>query len=277
MAELTAGQKEINRKLAEAGLPPRFPESSGDETTPKTPAGLKDLGAQLLRDGAKAFAANKKLTAAAIGGPLSPAILDSGKPPTPDKTFYDNLDTTFSAVLGGPAIPPKYGGTELAEAADKLPKQSDFVPLFGDDKPKEFGTSMGSRSGSSLSGSANRLGAKGTLGESRTLGTESGAMRTEARRLRNQGYGKEAGQMALAASMQRLNDPRILTQAQRGRMSAQAKQGDMAAEEAKALQGEQTDYMRKLIKARQKQLDEGVLPPYPMGQATAGATSNFFS
>jgi len=270
MAELTAGQKEINRKLAEAGLPPRFPESSGDETTPKTPAGLKDLGAQLLRDSAKEVADNKKLLTASYGGQLSPAILDSGKPPTPDKTFFDNLDPTFSAVLGGRSAPPKYGGTELAEAADKLPKQSEYIPLF-DDKPKGFGTSMGSRSTSSLSGSV------GKLGERRTLGTPASAMRREARRLRNLGYKDASEKMALEDSMQRLNEPAITTQEQRGRMSAQAKQGDIAAEDAMSLQQEQTDYMRKLIKARQEQLNEGVLPPYSMGQTTAGATSNFFS
>ena len=276
MAELTAGQKEINRKLAEAGLPPRFPESSGDQTTPKTIAELKGVGAQLLRDGAKGVkeaADLKKVAVATLGGQLSPAILDSGKPPTPDKTFFDNLDPTFSAVLGGRSAPPKYGGTELAEAADKLPKQSEYIPLF-DDKPKGFGTSMGSRSTSSLSGSV------GKLGERRTLGTPASAMRREARRLRNLGYKDASEKMALEDSMQRLNEPAITTQEQRGRMSAQAKQGDMAAEEAKALQQEQTDYMRKLIKARQEQLNEGILPPYspyPMGQTTAGATSNFFS
>jgi hypothetical protein len=109
----------------------------------------------------------------------------------------------------------------------------------------------------SLSGSV------GKIGEKRTLGTESGAMRTEARRLRNQGYGKEAGQMALAASMQRLNDPRILTQAQRGRNEMQTQESGMAAQEAAAAQAEKTKYMRDLYKKQRADLAKGIYPPAP--------------
>ena len=89
----------------------------------------------------------------------------------------------------------------------------------------------------------------------RSLGTQSGAMRREARRLRRDGYFGEAGQMAGAASMQRLNEPTVLTQAQRGRMDVQSKQADRAGQEAAALQGEYTQFMREAIKKRREDLE----------------------
>jgi hypothetical protein len=79
-------------------------------------------------------------------------------------------------------------------------------------------------------------------------------MRREARRLRRDGYFGEAGQMAGAASMQRLNEPTVLTQAQRGRMDVQSKQADRAGQEAAALQGEYTQFMREAIKKRREDL-----------------------
>jgi len=121
----------------------------------------------------------------------------------------------------------------------------------------------GSRS--SLSSSNGGIGG---LGASRTLGTESGAMRTEARRLRKQGYGQAAEKMALAASEARLNEPRILTQAQRGRQSIQNREAGMAIQEAAAAQKEQAQYMRDLYKKRQSDLDKGITPPYTTGQTT---------
>jgi len=89
----------------------------------------------------------------------------------------------------------------------------------------------------------------------RSLGTQSGAMRREARRLRRDGYFGVAGQMAGAASMQRLNEPTVLTQAQRGRMDVQSKQADRAGQEAAALQGEYTQFMREAIKKRREDLE----------------------
>jgi hypothetical protein len=93
-------------------------------------------------------------------------------------------------------------------------------------------------------------------------------MRTEARRLRKQGYGDAAQKMALEASMARINEPNISTQAQRGRQSMQDRESGRAIQEAAAAQKEQAQYMRDLYKKRQADLDKGVTPPYTMGQAT---------
>jgi hypothetical protein len=101
-------------------------------------------------------------------------------------------------------------------------------------------------------------------------------MRTEARRLRRQGYRKAAEDMAMGASMQRLDEPSILTQEQRGRREVLSKQAGVAEKDAMAMQGEQAQYMRDLLKARQKQLNEGVVPPYPVGQTTAPNENSLF-
>jgi hypothetical protein len=137
----------------------------------------------------------------------------------------------------------------IGRAEGTLPMASAAPPLaglkqaYGNYKSNEL-----MQSTSSLSGSI------GKLGETRTLGTQSGAMRREARRLRKQGYPQAAEQMAGAASMQRLNEPRILTQEQRGRMGEQARQADAASAEAAALQSEYTQFMRDSIKKRREEL-----------------------
>jgi hypothetical protein len=175
----------------------------------------------------------KKLLAASIGGPLSPAIMDSGSAPTPDKTFFDNLNPY--AVLGEPNIPSKFtlGGENTSAPALKTEP----------DKESLFGSPMGARSESSLSGSVGGLGAP-----ARALGTKSGAMRTEARRLRKQGYGDAAQKMALDASMARLNEPKILTQTQRGEQAKQDQESGMAIQEAAAAQAEESKYLRDLYR-----------------------------
>lgn len=100
----------------------------------------------------------------------------------------------------------------------------------------------------------------GKLGESRSLGTQSGAMRREARRLRKQGYSGAAQQMALDASQQRLSEPTIMTQEQRRRLGEQARQADAAGAEAAALQTEYTQFMRDAIKKRRGGLDQETKP-----------------
>ena len=162
-------------------------------------------------------------------------MIKSGSAPTPDKTFFDNLNPY--AVLGGPNIPSKF--TLAGESFSTPAPTSNAEP----DKGDLFGSPMGARSTSSLSGSVGGLNAP-----ARALGTESGAMRTEARRLRKQGYGKAAEQMAMSASMARLNEPKILTQAQRGAQALQAKESDMAAQEAAAAQAEESKYLRDLYR-----------------------------
>jgi len=95
----------------------------------------------------------------------------------------------------------------------------------------------------------------GKLGESRSLGTQSGAMRREALRLRKQGYSRAAEEMAMGASTQRLNEPSILTQEQRGRLGEQSRQADAAGAEAAALQSEYTQFMRDAIKKRRGEMN----------------------
>ena len=184
----------------------------------------------------------KKLLAASIGGPLSPAIMDSGSAPTPNKTFFDNLNPY--AVLGEPNIPSKFtlGGENTSAPALKTEP----------DKESLFGSPMRERSNSSLMGGTGTLDSGGLRSSlsapARALGTESGAMRTEARRLRKQGYGDAAQSMALAASKARLNEPKILTQEQRGAQAVQAQEVGMAAKEAAEAQRAEAQYLRDLYK-----------------------------
>ena len=100
----------------------------------------------------------------------------------------------------------------------------------------------------------------GKLGESRSLGTQSGAMRREALRLRKQGYSRAAEQMALGASEQRLSEPTIMTQEQRRRLGEQSRQADAAGADAAALQSEYTQLMRDAIKKRRGELDQETKP-----------------
>jgi hypothetical protein len=151
------------------------------------------------------------------------------------------------------------GTLPFTKAMLAAPASGDLKQAYGNYKANQP-----MQSTSSLSGSI------GKLGETRTLGTESGAMRTEARRLRKQGYGKAAEQMAMGASTARLNEPRILTQEQRGRMGMQARESDMASQEAAAAQAEQAKYMRDLYRKRQADLDKGIVPPYSPEQFTSG-------
>ena len=137
----------------------------------------------------------------------------------------------------------------IGRAEGTLPMASATPPLGGLKQAySNYKANEPMQSTSSLSGSI------GKLGETRTLGTQSGAMRREARRLRKQGYTAQAGEMAGAASMQRLNEPRILTQEQRGRMGEQARQADAASAEAAALQSEYTQFMRDALKRRRGEL-----------------------
>jgi len=181
--------------------------------------------------------------------PIPQTVLGFGTGATPNKTFPDNLSPYD--VLG-------------------VPYKSDYTPASTPkpDKERLFGAPMGASSVSSLSGGAGNAGSSSSLdAPARALGTKSGAMRTEARRLRKQGYGKAAEAMALEASTTRLNEPKILTQAQRGMQAVQAEESGMAAQEAAAAQAEQAQYMRDLYKKRQADLDKGITPPFSMGQA----------
>jgi hypothetical protein len=151
------------------------------------------------------------------------------------------------------------GTLPFTKAMLAAPASGDLKQAYGNYKANQP-----MQSTSSLSGSI------GKIGETRTLGTESGAMRTEARRLRKQGYSAAAQQMALGASTARLNEPRILTQEQRGRMGMQAQESAMASQEAAAAQAEQAKYMRDLYKKRQADLDKGITPPYSTELPTSG-------
>jgi len=161
---------------------------------------------------------------------LNSPLLRLGSGTTLDKTFPDNLSPYD--VLGTPY------------KSDYTPASTP-APNADPNKSSLFGAS----SVSSLSGGAGNSGSSSSLNApTRALGTESGAMRREARRLRKQGYGKAAEQMAMSASMARLNEPKILTQAQRGAQALQAKESDMAAQEAAAAQAEESKYLRDLYR-----------------------------
>ena len=145
----------------------------------------------------------------------------------------------------------------IGRAEGSLPMPAPAPPLGG--LKQEYDKYKG-RDNQLMESTSSLRGSVGKLGESRSLGTQSGAMRREARRLRRQGYSGAAEQMAGAASAERLNEPSILTQEQRGRMGEQSRQADAAGAEAAALQSEYAQFMRDSIKKRRAELGDTTQP-----------------
>lgn len=74
------------------------------------------------------------------------------------------------------------------------------------------------------------LGSSSSLRQpARSISPESAKLRTASRRLARQGYKEEAGKMAAMAEIERLDEPRIRTQAQRNRMDIQDYETDLAS------------------------------------------------
>lgn len=82
----------------------------------------------------------------------------------------------------------------------------------------------------------------------RRLGTRSGDMRREARRLRKQGYGRAAEQMALGAAQQKLSEgSSIKSEAQRGREAFQQQQQQDQMRQMQGLMQDAIGLRRSLI------------------------------
>lgn len=79
---------------------------------------------------------------------------------------------------------------------------------------KQFGSGLSALS--AMQDPNYELGSGSSLRQpARQIGTKSGMLRRASRRLRKQGYGAQAGQMAMASEVQRLNEPSIVTPATR--------------------------------------------------------------
>lgn len=93
-----------------------------------------------------------------------------------------------------------------------------------------------------------------------SIGTRSGAMRREVRRLTRMGLTGAANQLGLAAATEKLNEPSIMNQGQRSRLASQEMEAAKAAEQEAADQEAQAQYMRDLLKKRKESLAAGILP-----------------
>lgn len=103
------------------------------------------------------------------------------------------------------------------------------------------------------------IGTGGALQQApRQIGTKSGAMRREARRLRKQGYTAQAGQLAGAAARQKLMEgSAIKKESARGVEAAQQIQtGEMAMQQQDLLR-QQAQLAQKLISKRSADIDKG--------------------
>lgn len=101
------------------------------------------------------------------------------------------------------------------------------------------------------------LGSGSSLRQRRRIGTQSGDMRREARRLRKQGYGRAAEQMALAAAQQKLGEgSAIRTQGDiTSQMQAQSRMRDQLGQ-IEGLNRRMIEYQNRLLDRRMRQLDE---------------------
>lgn len=91
----------------------------------------------------------------------------------------------------------------------------------------------------------------------RQIGTQSGAMRREARRLRKQGYTAQAGQMAGAAAQQKLMEgSAIKSERQRGVETAQQIQAGRMAQEQQDMSRNYTKLANRLLQKQYDQLNE---------------------
>lgn len=101
------------------------------------------------------------------------------------------------------------------------------------------------------------LGSGSSLRQRRRIGTQSGDMRREARRLRKQGYGKAAEQMALAAAQQKLGEgSAIRTQGDiTSQMQTQSRMRDQLGQ-IEGLNQRMIEYQNRLLDRRMRQLDE---------------------
>ena len=118
----------------------------------------------------------------------------------------------------------------------------------------------------------------------RRLGTRSGDMRREARRLRKQGYMAQAGQLAGAAAAQKLQEgSAIKSEAQRGIETGQRIQAGGLAQQQQELTEKYMDYTSRLLDKRMQDLEDKEQPtngfeiqwggkPYP-ASPSSGATS----
>lgn len=90
----------------------------------------------------------------------------------------------------------------------------------------------------------------------RQLGTRSGAMRRAARSLRRVGASAQANQMFGAAAAQKLGEPNIMTEEQRGRVAAKQQQAADLTSKTQEQESIYMDYANKIMKRRIKGMDD---------------------
>lgn len=119
---------------------------------------------------------------------------------------------------------------------------------------RQFGSGLGAQA--AMQNPNYELGSGSALRQApRQLGTQSGAMRREARRLRKQGYTAQAGQLAGAAAMQKLQEgSAIKSEAQRGREMGQMIQQAEANRQMQGLTQDLMNLRREQIQAERDRL-----------------------
>ena len=88
------------------------------------------------------------------------------------------------------------------------------------------------------------------------LETRSGAMRRAARGLRRVGATTEANQMYGAAAAQKLGEPNIMTEEQRGRIAGQQQQAAGLMQETQEQARRYKDFGRRVLRSREEEDDE---------------------
>jgi hypothetical protein len=98
-----------------------------------------------------------------------------------------------------------------------------------------------------------QLGSGSSLRKSpRELGTRSGAMRRAARSLRRVGASEQANQMYGVAAAQKLGEPNIMTQEQRGRLAGQQQQAVGLMQKTQEQESRYRDLTNRLMEQRLK-------------------------
>jgi hypothetical protein len=120
---------------------------------------------------------------------------------------------------------------------------------------REFGTGLDTFQ--AMQDPSYQLGSGSSLSQpARKIGTKSGDMRRAARRLRRKGYGSQAGQMALASEMQRLEEPNIRRPEDRAMEMAGRMQMGREAQKQQDLQSKYNEYVSRILDKRMGEMDK---------------------
>jgi hypothetical protein len=97
------------------------------------------------------------------------------------------------------------------------------------------------------------FGSTSSFGQRRSLESEGGRAMRMARKLKRQGYGKAAEQMALAGAQAKLGEPSIKTQAYREQQTASGQQTQAMDQEALDMKKKELEFKKRMLQNAQKE------------------------